>query len=113
MGKGADLVITTAGLSVDPDDVTRQGLEDAGARNILYGIPVLPGAMTLIARIGSVPVLGVPACALYFKTTSLDLLLPRILAGIPITRRDLAQMAEGGFCLNCKQCTYPKCPFGK
>ena len=110
---GADLIVTTAGLSVDPDDVTRQALMDVGARDMLYGIPVLPGAMTLIAHIGAVPVFGVPACALYFNTTSLDLLLPRLLAGIPVTRRDLAQMAEGGFCLNCKRCTYPKCPFGK
>ena len=110
---GADLIVTTAGLSVDPDDVTRQALMDVGVRDMLYGVPVLPGAMTLIGRIGSVQVFGVPACALYFKTTSLDLLLPRLLAGIRITRRDLAQMAEGGFCLNCKRCTYPKCPFGK
>ena len=110
---GADLIVTTAGLSVDPDDVTRQALMDVGVRDMLYGVPVLPGAMTLIGRIGSVQVFGVPACALYYKTTSLDLLLPRLLAGISVTRRDLAQMAEGGFCLNCKQCTYPKCPFGK
>ena len=82
---GADLIITTAGLSVDPDDVTRQGLADAGATDLLYGAPILPGAMTLLARIGTVQVLGVPACALYFKTTSLDLLLPRLLAGVEIT----------------------------
>ena len=69
--------------------------------------------LTLMAHIGSVPVFGVPACVLYFKTTSLDLLLPRLLAGISVTRWDLAQMADGGFCLNCKKCTYPKCPFGK
>jgi formylmethanofuran dehydrogenase subunit E len=110
---GADLIITTAGLSVDPEDVTRQALIEAGVKDMLYGAPILPGAMTLMARIGSVPVFGVPACALYFKTTSLDLLLPRLLAGISVSRRDLAQMAQGGFCLNCKKCTYPKCPFGK
>ena len=73
--------MTTAGLSVDPDDVTRQGLMDAGATDMLYGAPILPGAMTLLARIGGVQVMGVPACALYFKTTSFDLLLPRLLAG--------------------------------
>jgi formylmethanofuran dehydrogenase subunit E len=110
---GADLIITTAGLSVDPDDVTRQALIEAGVIDMLYGAPILPGAMTLIARIGSVQVFGVPACALYFKITSLDLLLPRLLAGIKVTRRDLAKMADGGFCLSCKKCTYPKCPFGK
>ncbi len=111
---GIDLLVTTAGLSVDPDDVTRQGLGDAGATEMLYGAPIVPGAMTLLARIGPVQVMGVPACALFFKTTSFDLLLPRLLAGLTITRRDLARMANGAFCLDCKVCTYPqKCPFGK
>lgn len=110
---GIDLLVTTAGLSVDPDDVTRQGLMDAGATDLIYGAPILPGAMTLLARIGQVQVIGVPACALYFKTTSFDLLLPRLLAGLEITRRDLARMGLGAFCLDCKTCTFPKCPFGK
>lgn len=110
---GADLLITTAGLSVDPDDVTRQGLMDAGAEDLLYGAPVMPGTMTLVARIGSVPVLGVPACALFFKTTSLDLFLPRLLAGRTITRRELARMGAGSLCMQCRACTFPKCPFGK
>lgn len=110
---GADLIVTTAGLSVDPDDVTRQGISDAGAEDLLYGAPILPGAMTLLARIGSVQLIGVPACALYFKTTSFDLLVPRLLAGIDISRSDLAKMGHGAFCLECKVCTFPKCPFGK
>jgi formylmethanofuran dehydrogenase subunit E len=108
-----DLLVTTAGLSVDPDDVTRQGLLDAGAKNLRYGAPVLPGAMLLLASIGTIQVIGVPACALYHKATSFDLVLPRLLAGIDISRRDLARMAEGGFCLGCKTCTFPKCGFGK
>ncbi len=110
---GIDLLVTTAGLSVDPDDVTRQGLIEAGATDLLYGAPILPGAMTLLARIGPVQVMGVPACALYFKTTSLDLLLPRLLAGLMPSRRDLAKLGHGAFCLECKSCTFPKCPFGK
>jgi formylmethanofuran dehydrogenase subunit E len=110
---GSDLLVTTAGLSVDPDDVTRQGLLDAGAEDMLYGAPILPGAMTLLARIGHVQVLGVPACALYFKTTSMDVLLPRLLAGLRISRGDLSRLGHGGFCLECKARTYPKCPFGK
>jgi formylmethanofuran dehydrogenase subunit E len=110
---GADLILTTAGLSVDPDDVTRQALLDAGLTDALYGAPVLPGAMSLVGRIGQAQILGVPACALFHKTTALDLLLPRLLADQAITRKDLARLAEGGFCLGCKSCTFPKCPFGK
>ncbi len=110
---GVDLIVTTAGLSVDSDDQTRKGLIQAGLGNALYGAPILPGAMTLVGKIKSATVIGVPACALFHKTTSLDLLLPRILAGQEITRMDLAKMAVGGFCLNCNTCTFPKCPFGK
>lgn len=110
---GADLVVTTAGLSVDPDDVTRQGLIDAGAEDLIHGAPILPGAMTLLARIGPVRVIGVPACALYFKRTSFDLILPRLLAGLEVKRRDLARLGHGALCLECQTCSFPKCPFGR
>ena len=110
---GADLLVTTAGLSVDPDDVTRLGLLDAGITDLRFGMPILPGTMTLLARIGDVEVLGVPACALYYQTTALDLLLPRLLAGVAVTRQDLARMGHGSFCLSCESCSYPKCAFGK
>ncbi len=113
LDKGVELLVTTAGLSVDPDDVTRHALIDAGLTDYVYGAPLLPGAMTLVGRMGQARVLGVPACALYYKTTSLDLLLPRLLAGLNVSRQDLARMAEGGFCLSCRSCTFPKCPFGK
>lgn len=110
---GVDLLVTTAGLSVDPDDVTRQGLIDAGAIDLLYGAPILPGNMTLMARIGNVQIIGVPACGLYHQTTSFDLLLPRLLAGVSITRKDMTALAYGGLCLGCDKCIYPKCSFGK
>jgi len=109
--KGAELITTTAGLSVDPDDVTRLGLEDAGAKDMLYGAPIIPGAMTLLAHIGEVKVMGVPACALYHKITGFDLLLPRVLAGLTITRADLSRMGYGAYCLNCDVCTFPNCGF--
>jgi formylmethanofuran dehydrogenase subunit E len=112
-GRGVELLITTAGLSVDPGDVTRLGLTDAGVESMRYGTPILPGAMTLLARIGAVEVIGVPACALYFKTTGLDILLPRVLAGMSPSRRELARLGHGGMCMQCKRCTYPKCSFGK
>lgn len=113
MGVGVNLLVTTAGLSVDPDDVTRQGLLDAGVTDMLYGCPILPGNMTLIAHIGDVQVIGVPACSLYHKITSFDLLLPRLLAGLSITRKDMAVMGHGGMCLDCDPCRFPHCGFGK
>jgi len=111
--EGCDLIITTAGLSVDPDDVTRLGLMDAGLGDVLHGAPILPGAMTLLGNIQGVQTFGVPACALFHKHTSMDLLLPRLLAGVTVTRSDLATFANGGMCMNCSHCSFPKCPFGK
>lgn len=110
---GADLIVTTAGLSVDPDDVTRLGLIDAGCTDMIYGAPILPGAMTLLGKIGNVQVIGVPACGLYHKITSFDLLLPRLLANQTLSRTDLAAYGHGGFCQDCKTCTFPHCAFGK
>lgn len=112
-GAGCDLIVTTAGLSVDPDDVTRKGLLAAGVSDALYGAPILPGSMLFLGKLGNIRVIGVPACALFYKTTAFDLVLPRILAGVEITRRDLARMGEGGMCMECKTCAFPKCPFGK
>jgi len=113
LGQGCDLLLVTGGMSVDPDDVTRAGIAAAGAQAIHYGSAVLPGAMILTARIGPVPVLGVPACALHHKVTVLDLILPRILAGEEIGKTQLALMGHGGLCRDCPQCAYPHCPFGK
>lgn len=108
-----DLILTTGGMSVDPDDVTRAAVQQAGGRRLLYGAPILPGAMFMLAYIGDVPVLGVPACGIYHKTTVLDLILPRILAGETVDRTELAVMGHGGLCLDCPECRFPVCPFGK
>lgn len=110
---GCDLIITTGGMSIDPDDVTRQGIRQARARIIFYGTPVLPGAMFLYARIGKIPLMGLPACVFYHKVTMFDLVLPLILAGEEPTRKEIAAMGHGGLCRNCPECHYPVCPFGK
>jgi hypothetical protein len=113
LAAGADFIVTSGGMSVDPDDMTRAGILAAGASETVYGTPVLPGAMLLVGRIGEVPVLGVPACGMYHKITVLDLLLPRILTGESIGRKELASMGHGGLCRNCPTCHYPVCNFGK
>ena len=110
---GADLIITSGGMSVDPDDVTRTGIREAGAVDTVYGTPVLPGAMFLVGRIGDVPIFGLPACGMFHKITVFDLILPRILTGESIGREQFAAMGHGGLCRNCKHCQYPVCNFGK
>jgi molybdenum cofactor synthesis domain-containing protein len=113
INEGADLIITSGGMSVDPDDVTRMGIEKAGATDCFYGTPVLPGAMFLSGRIGDIPVLGLPACGMFHNITVFDLILPRILTGETIGREEFARMGHGGLCRYCKQCQYPVCNFGK
>ena len=108
-----DLILTTGGLSVDPDDVTRQGIKQIGAEIIAYGAPVLPGAMFLYAKLDGIPILGLPACVYYHETTIFDLTFPRVLAGDEITKNEIAQMGHGGLCLDCEKCQFPVCPFGK
>ena len=114
-GKGAELVCCTGGMSVDPDDRTPLAIKNTGAEIISYGAPVLPGAMFLLAYYGEnrVPVMGLPGCVMYSKRTIFDLVLPRVIACDPVRADELAQLGEGGLCLNCKICTYPACGFGK
>ncbi len=133
---GVDLLITTGGMSVDPDDVTRFAIRSIGAVDITYGSAVLPGAMVLVGYIEKVrstecgvrseissklktqssdliPILGIPACGMYHRTTVFDIILPRVLAGERIGREELAELGHGGLCLHCTECRYPICPFGK
>ncbi|MCX5907096.1 MAG: molybdopterin-binding protein [Deltaproteobacteria bacterium] len=110
---GCRVIVATGGLSVDPDDMTLAGIRKSGAKVIFYGAPILPGSMSVYARLGNTVILGAPACVIHDPTTALDLLLPRALAGDPISPREIAAMGHGGFCLKCSVCRYPVCPFGK
>ena len=111
---GADIVLCTGGMSVDPDDNTPGGIKLSGARIVTYGAPVLPGAMFLLGYYedGTV-VCGLPGCVMYAGATVFDLVLPRIAAGVEVTKKDLVVLGEGGLCLGCKPCHWPNCPFGK
>jgi hypothetical protein len=110
---GTELIITTGGMSVDPDDVTRLGIRRAGADRLYYGAGALPGAMCMLAYKEDLPIIGLPACGLYHPTTVFDILLPRLLAGEAPDQRDLARLSVGGLCWDCKVCHYPACAFGK
>lgn len=110
---GCRVIVTTGGLSVDPDDVTLAGIRRSGAEVVFYGTPVLPGAMFVCARLGKAVILGAPACVVHDPVTVLDLILPRVLADDPISATDIAPLGHGGLCLRCKVCKYPVCPFGK
>jgi molybdenum cofactor synthesis domain-containing protein len=110
---GCNLIVATGGLSVDPDDVTLEGIQKSGAEVICYGVPVLPGSMSVYARLGKTTILGAPACVVHDPVTAFDIFLPRALADDPVTPKEIAGLGHGGFCLKCKVCRFPVCPFGK
>ena len=111
--KGAEMVVCTGGMSVDPDDRTPLAIRTVADEVITYGAPVLPGAMFMLAYAGEIPLMGLPGCVMYAKRTIFDLVLPRIVAGERLCAEDFYVMGEGGLCLNCGQCTFPNCGFGK
>jgi len=119
LSDGADLVICTGGMSVDPDDRTPLAIKNTGAEVVTYGSPVLPGAMFMLAyRRGEDKdkdrcILGLPGCVMYACRTVFDLMLPRIMADDVITKKEIAALGEGGLCLGCSSCTFPNCGFGK
>ncbi|MBQ6703680.1 MAG: molybdopterin-binding protein, partial [Clostridia bacterium] len=111
---GAEMVICTGGMSVDPDDKTPLAIKNTGANIVSYGAPVLPGAMFLLSYMDDGrPVCGLPGCVMYAKRTIFDIVLPFLLADEPVTADMLAGLGNGGLCRNCPECHFPNCGFGK
>ena len=113
LAKGADFLIFTGGMSVDPDDLTPTAIRQLGAEIVSHGVPAQPGNMTLVAYLHDVPILGIPGAAISLPTTIFDVLLPQIFAGEPITIENLRELADGGLCQMCKSCHWPNCTFGR
>jgi len=111
--EGAEMIVATGGMSVDPDDQTPSSIRAAGARVVTYGAPTFPGAMFMLAYIGDIPVVGLPGCVMYYDATIFDLVVPRLLAGETVSREEIVQLGHGGFCAGCSECRYPLCGFGK
>lgn len=111
---GMELIVCTGGMSVDPDDLTPAAIRESGARIVTYGAPVLPGAMFLLGYFeDGTPVMGLPGCVMYARATIFDMILPRVLADVPVTKADIVKLGNGGLCLNCPVCHYPNCGYGK
>ena len=111
--QGADFLIFTGGMSVDPDDLTPTAIRQLGAEIVTHGVPSQPGNMTLVAYLGEVAILGVPGAAISLPTTIFDVLLPQIFAGDRLTKEDLIRLGDGGLCQMCKTCHFPNCSFGR
>jgi len=113
LAQDAELLIFTGGMSVDPDDLTPTAIRQTGAEVISQGVPIQPGNMLMLAYLEGTPLIGVPGAAMHYKTTSLDVILPKIFVGDKLGAGDLQAKGEGGLCQICETCTYPTCYFGK
>ncbi len=113
LDQGAELLIFTGGMSVDPDDLTPSAIRQLGADIITHGVPAQPGNMTLVGYLGKVAILGIPGAAISLPTTMFDVLLPQVFTGEPLTRQDLIRLGDGGLCQMCKACHFPNCTFGR
>jgi len=114
LDKGVEMVFCTGGMSVDPDDKTPLAIRNAANNVISYGAPVLPGSMFMLAYTADKrPVCGLPGCVMYTSRTMFDLVLPYLLADAPVTAEWLAGLGNGGLCLDCAECHFPNCSFGK
>jgi molybdenum cofactor synthesis domain-containing protein len=113
VAKGADLILLTGGMSVDPDDLTPTAIRQCGATLVTQGVPMQPGNMLTIANLNDTILIGVPGASMHYPVTSLDVFLPRVFASIRLEKEELADYGEGGFCKDCELCTYPICYFGQ
>lgn len=99
---GADIVICTGGMSVDPDDRTPLAIKNTGAEIVCHGSPVLTGAMFMMAYCSrgddrhAVPVMGLPGGVMFAKHSVFDLILPRVMADDIVTSEDISDLGEGG-----------------
>ncbi|WP_031485075.1 molybdopterin-binding protein [Maridesulfovibrio frigidus] len=110
---GAQMVVLTGGMSVDPDDQTPASIRSTGAEIITYGAPSFPGVMFMLAYLNGVPIIGLPGCVMYYRASIFDLIVPRIVAGERPKKSEFASLGHGGFCASCETCRYPLCSFGK
>jgi molybdenum cofactor cytidylyltransferase len=94
---GCELVlIAGASAIVDRRDVIPAALLAAGGAIEHFGMPVDPGNLLLLGRVGAMPVLGLPGCARSPKVNGFDWVLQRLLAGLPVGGPDLMRMGVGG-----------------
>ncbi len=106
-----EIIFVTGGTSVDPDDQTTAAMIDAGVKFDTKGNPIQPGNNFTVGYKGDVVVCAVPAAAIFYKATALDIFLPRLLAGEKIQKDDFYRAGHGGLCHFCKTCHFPICPF--
>lgn len=93
---GAGFVIVAGTTAMDPLDPAFEAVHLLGGRLERVGVPAHPGSLLWLARVGDVPVIGMPSCGLFSRATVFDLVLPRLLAGLSVDSLWLASLGHGG-----------------
>lgn len=96
-GEGrSPILVMGASAIVDRGDVIPAGVTEAGGEVLHLGMPVDPGNLLMLARVGDTPVIGVPSCARSPKVNGFDWVLERVVAGLAVTPSDVMDMGAGG-----------------
>ncbi|MGC8974880.1 MAG: molybdopterin-binding protein [Thermoprotei archaeon] len=95
--KECDAVIVTGGMSVDPTDLTPKSIAEVADEVVMYGIPIKPNTMSMVAYAQGKPIIGVSSAIIYYRAWNiLDVLLPWVMAKEKISREYLVSLGEGG-----------------
>jgi molybdenum cofactor cytidylyltransferase len=110
---GARLIILAGETAImDRHDIVPRALEQAGGHVECVGAPVDPGNLLMLGYLADIPVLGAPGCARSRKLNIVDWVLPRLLAGDPLTRADIFALGHGGLLEDAPERPLPRSRLG-
>ncbi|HEX6981068.1 MAG TPA: molybdopterin-binding/glycosyltransferase family 2 protein [Alphaproteobacteria bacterium] len=90
------ILILGASAIVDRRDVIPSAIVSSGGEILHFGMPVDPGNLLLLGRVGALPVVGLPGCARSPKLNGFDWVLQRLLADLPVSATEIMRMGVGG-----------------
>lgn len=96
LAQGAGVVLIAGTAAMDPLDPAFEAVRMLGGVIERVGVPAHPGSLLWLARVNSVPVIGMPSCGLFSRATVFDLVLPRLLTGLTVDSAWLAELGHGG-----------------
>lgn len=90
------LILAGETAIMDRHDLAPRAVERAGGDVVIFGAPVDPGNLLLLAYHGEIPIVGLPGCARSPKDNVVDLILPRLVAGDSLDREEIITWGHGG-----------------
>ena len=109
IASGSRMILLAGETAImDSHDIVPRAVERAGGHVESVGAPVDPGNLLMLAYIGDVPIVGAPGCARSRKTNIVDWILPRLLVGDKLTRRDIVELGHGGLLQDIRERGMPR-----